>query len=177
MNYKIVLISLLLFTLIFNACKNSNEYDSAKDKVDLDIGIEVNPSDPDLLDARSRAEEKLIGINKEGLFNSLITDYWHYDVVVKGTGPVDDFKGYWLKFNEDQTYLQGLYDKELVKGKWNYNPDTERLTMLPDNKDGMPSEFTLMPKPKTIICVGTPDFRNNDTQMKLVQVTGFPVFE
>jgi hypothetical protein len=135
---------------------------------------EIKTADPDIVEARDRAKEKLIGTNKVGLYSDLIKDYWHYDIVVKGTGTVDDYKGQWLKFDDNQEYSKGGNGKKLEKGKWNYNSTNEVLTLLPDNQSLMPSEFRLMSKANTIICVGTPDFKNNDTQMKLVNSPELP---
>jgi len=160
--YTFLFFATFLISISFG-CKSdssNSSYDSNE------IANEIKSSDPDIVDARSRAEEKLIGKDQQGLFPDLIDGYWNYDVVVKGTGPVDDFKGQWIQLNSDYTFELGKNGVSIGGGKWNYNSEDNRLVLLDNNGSEMPTEWKLMKNGATIICVGTPDFQNNDTQIK-----------
>ena len=166
--------TLCLLVFCLTNCKNAGDSSENSEEVVREI---IESGNPDVRDARERAQEKLVGTNKMGFYSELIGGYWHYEAVIKGTGPVEEFKGHYIQFLEDNTYSHGSYDAEISTGKWNYNPTSTELILLPDQQTEMPSEFRLMSKGNTVICVGTGTFRNNDTQMKWIKSDATPVIQ
>ena len=48
------------------------------------------------------------------------------------------YDGRWYRFNRDNTFTSGVYDKELYKGQWTFNPATSLFHFIYEGKSPEP---------------------------------------
>lgn len=117
--------------------------------------------------AKKRAEEIYNVRHTNGLFSQLTEGYWHYEVKIQGNPEPDKtVEGTWIKFNPDFTFTKGYFEAEEDSGRWAYNSEKDILLINSNSAAVMPEQWRLMNQGSVIICTGTAEFKNNDTQMK-----------
>ena len=98
-------------------------------------------------------------------------DTWEYAFVFDGEmSPPGVHKGIWIDFKKDHTYAYGKYGQVQGTGKYNYHLERGELLMVDDEPNKKPEEWTIKSADDTMIMVGTPTYKDNHIQMKLVKV-------
>ncbi len=103
--------------------------------------------------------------------------YWFPEVAFdngKFSDP-DTFKGYWLKLNDDFTYIFGQYDKPHGSGRYFFRLEDNNLIMLDDNPAFEPKVWQAKNNGEAMIFVGQHDFGiNNGMQIKMIPLDERP---
>jgi hypothetical protein len=103
---------------------------------------------------------------------SMITgQYWMPEFVFDGQkmSGQDQFKGYWLSFEEDFTYSYGVNEKKLGKGRYHFRLDDKSLYMVDDDVSLEPKVWTANHNGRAIALIGTQEYNiNNGMQVKMI---------
>lgn len=104
-------------------------------------------------------------------FYSIIEDgIWQFQFIHDGSkmNKPDSFDKEYLDFKDDLTYERGRSGKVVETGKYHYSFKTDKVLMIPDDSSKNPQEWKTMFKSDVfMILVGTPEYGNNNFQMKL----------
>ncbi len=110
-------------------------------------------------------------IQKEPDPLAMIThDYFLPEFVFNGKemSKLDEYLGYWIKFEEDFTYQYGYYGALAGTGIYHYRNDDEAMLMLNDDETLEPKSWVLRTNGRAFALVGRHDFGvNNGMQIKL----------
>ena len=111
-------------------------------------------------------------LKKDNTYMAMIeADTWEYAFVFDGEmSPAGVNAGIWVDFKKDHAYTYGKNGQVQGSGKYNFLLDREELLMVDDNPQIKPFEWTIKSADDTMIMVGTPTYKDNHIQMKLVRV-------
>jgi len=97
-------------------------------------------------------------------------DTWEYAFVFDGEmSPPGVNNGVWVDFKKDHTYTYGKFAEQQGTGKYHYHLDRGELLMIDDKPQTKPVEWTIKSSEDVMIMIGTPTYRDNHIQMKLVR--------
>lgn len=107
----------------------------------------------------------------------LLNSMWHVHAVLRGRDVTfgEDIKGAWFKFEDDNTYKVGSFDKVIGEGRYHYDSDKSILIILNDDPRMKPQEFNVLSNNNAIVFVGEATYKDNNMQCKLHREEGFPV--
>ncbi len=95
---------------------------------------------------------------------------WEFEFIHDGTGmsKEGEHDGEWIDFKDDHTYAKGKGKEQQSTGKYHYDFSTDKVLMIPDDNKSNPQEWkTIFGTDIVMIMVGTPEYGNNNFQMKL----------
>lgn len=103
-------------------------------------------------------------------FTFLTHQLWHYNGAVgpKELGP-EPFKGEWIDFDPNGTFVAGKGKDETHHGTWAYNEEEKLLGIRPLDAAFKSSEWKVMFNNQTMVWVGTKAFGNQSTQIRLTR--------
>lgn len=175
-NYLLCIIAFGLFVACDSGASGSKKalvIDKSKlpDKV-FPVEIQKGGSFTSVQEIRVQAKAMIESrIQKEPDPLAMIThDYFLLEFVFNGKemSKVDEYMGYWMKFEEDFTYQYGYYDALAGTGIYHYRNDDEAMLMLNDDETLEPKSWVLRTNGRAFALVGRHDFGvNNGMQIKL----------
>jgi len=95
---------------------------------------------------------------------------WEYEFIHDGSGmsKAGEHDGEWIDFKDDHTYTKGKGKDVLSGGKYHFQFSSDKVLMIPDDNKANPEEWkTIFGTDIVMIMVGTPEYGNNNYQMKL----------
>lgn len=116
-------------------------------------------------------------INKDNNAQASLTyAYWYPEFLFNKTmSAADQFKGCWLKFEDDFTYSYGLYDEIQGGGRYHFRLDDKAVVMLDNKEEVEPKFWTVKQNNRAMAWVGGHDLGiNNGMQMKLLSLDTKP---
>jgi hypothetical protein len=103
-------------------------------------------------------------------FTFLTHQLWHYSGAIgpEDLGP-EPFKGEWIDFDPNGTFVAGKGKAETHSGTWAYNESETLLGIRPADPAYKPGEWKVMFNNQAMVWVGTEVFGNQSTQIRLVR--------
>ena len=102
---------------------------------------------------------------------------WEYEFIFAGRkmSAPNQLAGYWIDFNEDQTYTYGLYQEVKGNGKYTYNLSSGFLLLIDNNDKIKPSEYEAKLFDLTLVMDGNHIYKDNNFNAKLKRITERPI--
>ena len=106
----------------------------------------------------------------------ITSDHWAYDGFFDGSKmkKPSEYKGHWIKYEDDNTYTYGQFDEVQGSGQYHYSVQTDKMIMVDDKEDMMPEEWEIKPQDEVMVMVGSGYFGNNPKQCKMLRWNGRP---
>lgn len=106
---------------------------------------------------------------------ALTSQFWVLDGIFKDTmANPQIYEGQWVKFENNDTYTYGTYDKVRGGGIYHYKLDTDNLVMVDNDPLAKPLEFDVQYQAGFIVFYGTKTYDDIDIQMKLLGRPAMP---
>jgi len=108
---------------------------------------------------------------------TLTSDHWAYEGFFDGSAmkKPSEYKGHWIKYEDDHTYTYGQYNTEHGSGQYHYSIQTDKMIMVDNKEDMMPEEWDIKAKDEVMVMVGAGYFGNNPKQCKMLRWNGRPL--
>ncbi|MCB0706874.1 MAG: hypothetical protein KDC34_16275 [Saprospiraceae bacterium] len=107
------------------------------------------------------------------MVESLTRDYWYVEQWVEinqgslSREAANANRGRWFQFDDGGKITMGKLKSTVDSGKWEYDPQTARLSMDMGKEDDMEFTLKMTPDGKVMLWVGTDRFNQNNVQLKL----------
>lgn len=104
--------------------------------------------------------------------------YWTPEFVynAESISKENEYAGYWIKFNDDFSYLYGKGSKTFGKGQYHFRLADKKLYMLDDNVELEPKVWQINHNADVIALVGLHEYNvNNGMQMKMIGLPNKPI--
>jgi hypothetical protein len=89
---------------------------------------------------------------------------------VPGKDPKDQvYKHQWVDLEPNGTFRWGKAKDLLYSGTWGYNHDLKILDLIPNDKKGKQTEWTVQFNDDMVLWVGTKTFENHGIQLQLIR--------
>lgn len=152
-----------------------NKDDKIRKLLGTDTYRKVNQVDmtKELNDSWIQLAKNLIASRRQedgNRFNAALTSqYWVIDGIFKDTmANPQIYEGQWVKFENNDTYTYGTYDKVRGNGIYHYKLETDNLIMVDNDPLAKPLEFDVQYQAGFIVFFGTKTYDDIDIQMKLL---------
>ena len=141
---------LFLFALLLFACTEKAVQRSSPELFAKKLAMPFNLSKADpsvsLKFVRDEVRKTILERQKTIVENKMdLTYYYLAPQFLSNLGKVDPsikYEGYWLKFEENNTFKYGIYDDIIGSGIYHYNPVSELLIMLDDDEQVEPKMWS-----------------------------------
>ncbi len=159
-----------------NSDKPSSQFSSGKVLEDVVAGpgeVKKSSSGRDFTHKRGSALSILnhrIGEDSDDFYSIIEDGIWQFQFIHDGSKMIkpESLVKEYLDFKDDLTYEKGKAGKVVETGKYHYSFKTDKVLMIPDDSSKNPQEWKTMFKSDVfMILVGTPEYGNNNFQMKL----------
>jgi hypothetical protein len=159
MNTKTFYYFFLVIILVFASCKSDTISESSTAD---DQGVESEYDSYEGLGS-GNIEQK----SPSGEFDGFLLGKFTYDIAVDALSdePVTELQGRVIEFKKNYTYAVSKDNAILDQGKFEYDRDSQRLTMY-STKTGN-SQWEVRYTGGTMIWIGTSKFGNNSRQIRL----------
>ncbi len=125
--------------------------------------------------------EAIINLRKENhpkIPAMLLAFFFHPNGAIVGQRQMgeSEFEGYWLKFNDDFTYIFGQFDMAHGSGRFHFRLEDGELVMLDDNPAFEPKIWELKQNSDYMVLVGKNSLgiRNGSIQARFVALDNRP---
>lgn len=102
---------------------------------------------------------------------------WEYTFALGGTNETPKYKGRWIKFNGDDTFTSGRYNKETNRGTYSFEREPKiMLTLAYDQKEEIPRQWEVQGQghESGMVFKGNTPLNPAGTQVKMQQITERP---
>ncbi len=108
---------------------------------------------------------------------SITFAYWYPEFVFNKTmSAVDQYQGFWIKFEDDFSYRYGKDGKTFGSGRYHYRLSDGILAMVDDNAEIEPKFWKVQHNGKAMALIGEHDLGiNNGMQIKLLSLDQAPM--
>ncbi len=173
---------LVVLMILLVSCKDTSQHKPLVTPVQesqFPINIQKGGTFTSLGDIRKQAEAIInFRKDKEPKAMAFLTYAFWYPEVAFNNGEftqVDQFQGYWLKLNDDFTYIFGYYDTAHGSGRYHFRLDDMAMVMLDDNPAFEPKSWKVQHNGEAMVLVGQHEMDvNNGMQIKFLPLDRRP---
>ncbi|MEL6124083.1 MAG: hypothetical protein AAFR14_10195 [Bacteroidota bacterium] len=179
---RIGIIALASFAMVITSCQtteNKKTAETANDETVFPTSIQKGGYNEELASIRAQALTLISDRieNSDGPLAMLTVGYWYPEFVFNAgkMSQVDQYKGYWIKYNDDFTYSYGQYGDVHGGGRYHFTLDNNSLLMLDNNVDQEPKSWIANHNGEAMAYVGQHDWDvNNGMQIKMLPLDNIP---
>jgi len=156
--------AILIFAVLLSACDNGQETKPPKATTTTEPAPTTKPATP----TTTKNPDGTVHVKSS--YGAFLVGTWFYGYAFGSENKTEDYKGRWIQFKRDDTFISGIYDQQTNQGTFTYDHENKQMiTINYEKEEPIFNQWKIQRGQYACVWKGNTPLNNSGIQIKMEQ--------